>query len=161
MVARREQEARAAEFGRRADQCEQVLVCLRNAVSKKGDSGRVARDAPEMLDDGGGLLSDRIAQFARAIEAMNLVAEPVARGHVCFHRGTDVVAHEFLPERLALQDRHRFTGAETELGIETERAVVEAGLQQPNSGRLLPAGAIQHVLHQASADAVAVPPDRQ
>jgi hypothetical protein len=48
----------------------------------KGDPGRVASDASEMFDDRRAILADRVDQFARAIESIDLVADPFASGHV-------------------------------------------------------------------------------
>ena len=138
VVAGRQQEAGSAEFRRRADQGHQALVRLRDAVGEEGDPGRVAGDAPEMFDDRCGLLIDRVAQFGSAIETMDLVADAVAGGHVGRRRGPDLVARELQPERLALEDRHGLAGAEAELGVKAERAIVEAGLQQAHARGLPP-----------------------
>ena len=58
---------------RRADQGQKILLRLRDVVAKKGDPGRVASDAPEMFDDRRAILADRVAQFARGIESIDLV----------------------------------------------------------------------------------------
>ena len=59
-----------------------ILLRLRDVVAKKGDPGRVASDAPEMFDDRRAILADRVAQFARGIESIDLVADRFASGHV-------------------------------------------------------------------------------
>ena len=67
---------------------------------------------------------------ARMLGASNYSGSRLEAGHVRGRHSTYLVARELLPERLALEDRHGLTGAETELGIKTERAVMEGGLEQ-------------------------------
>jgi len=59
VVARWQQEAGSAEFGRRANQRHQIAVSLRDAVAEKSDPGRVAGNAPKMFNDRSCPLFDR------------------------------------------------------------------------------------------------------
>ena len=127
VVARWQHEAGPAKFGRSADQSHQIVIGFRDAVAEKGNPGRVASDAPEMFDDRRCLLVDRVAQFTRAIEPVDLEADPVAGGDVRGCGRTDLVARELLPKWPALEDRHGLTGTKTELGVKTQRAVMKAG----------------------------------
>ena len=157
MVACRQQEAGAAELGRGADQRHQAVVRLGDAMAREGDPRRIAGNPPAMFDHRRGLLIDGVAQFAGAIEAMDLAAQPVARGLVGGGRRSNLMARQFPPERLSLKDRNRLAGAEAELGIEAERSIVEAGLKQAYARGLPARGTVQDVLHQPAADTPVLP----
>src|SRR5215469_3104889 len=134
MVARRQQEPRTVECRRRADQRHQIAVCFGDGMAEKPDAGGIAGDLPETLNDRGAAGSDRIAQLAAAVEAVNAPRECVAGRKVSFGRRAHIMTDEFDAEWRPLDHRYRLTRLKADRGVETERPIVIGGLEETDAG---------------------------
>jgi hypothetical protein len=65
-------------------------------------------------------LRNRVAQFSRAVESVDLLANIVASGQIAFRRGAEIVVDKTLSQRLSLKDGYQPAGSETEPHVEAE-----------------------------------------
>src|SRR5262249_26048829 len=121
-------------------------------MRKKRDVGGVASYAAETRDNLRGALRDSILKFAAAMMAVNTLAKSVASIQIEFGRGPDLITRKVDPRWRAKHLRERFSRLESELCIQTQRAIVIGSLHESASRKIALLRSIHDRAHQLPSD---------
>lgn len=123
-------------------------------MAEEGEGGGVAGDLAGSLHYLGGAVLDGFGEFAGSVETVNAAGEGVAGIEVRGGGGANGATGDGAVAGPALHARERLADIVAEAGVQRERAIVESGLDEADSGGVALAGAVHDGLHEAAADSV-------